>query len=620
MPTTSKTAQKIIEDCALGYVTNSSVISTDPQWISGSNVMTSLRQWSERRPGFASPVETNPTAFTNLQREFVWHRWAGSSTNPDAFIWMGCDISTGVAKVYKFIYGLDTQAVLIWTSTSAEPFDFVVANNTCFFGNGTDMKAFNGSTTRNWGIKAPAVAPLVTLVAGTQTVTVSWCYVATYTNESPTFFGNESSPSPVTACTGPFGPQAVQLALVASTDSQVTNIRVYRTADGGSNDPIDMREIPNSPFPNVTANVVDNAPDVSPGIGTPGLSATRFAPEFLRNDPPPPSKGFVWSQGRIWSFANNTTYFSGLEEINPNAIPEESWPSGIDGNQYPWDKQVNAHAALLDGIAVYVNSTIYKIEGDSLDTFRRYALIQKRGCRARTAVASLGGSVAWFDTSRTMWLSDAGEIGRDIRPDLLSVDPTTAVVAIHIDQLFHWIVLLDPPNGILYVYDLDRTRWMPPWRFGTTVTTVASYETSNLGSDLMIARNGTKALKMTPSSYNDDGQTFTASVGTNMYRLTPDSNTGWKGDLDWLELKTDQAIASDVKQLVDDDPSLTPLVSIIANALPSPDIIQGVNLLTMRYPSAYPQGQMLAMEIDWPAVDRNFHLYQTCVAFHPVGE
>jgi len=227
-----------------------------------------------------------------------------------------------------------------------------------------------------------------------------------------------------------------------------------------------MREIPGSPFPNLTANIIDNAPDVSPGIGTPGLSATRVAPPFLRNDPPPPSKGLVWAQGRFWTFQNNVTYYSGLEEINANAIPEESWPSGVDGNQYPWDKQVNGHAALLDGIAVYVSSTIYKIEGDSLDTFRRYALIQKRGCRTRTAVASLGGSVAWFDSTRTMWVSDAGEIGRDIRPDLQTVDPTQAVVAIHIDKLNHWITLLDPPNGILYVYDLDRARWMPPWKFG----------------------------------------------------------------------------------------------------------------------------------------------------------
>lgn len=617
MPTTSKTAQKVIDDTALPYVTNSSVVSTDPQYIGGQNCMTSLRQWLERRPGWAATVEQTATAFTNLQRQFVWHRWAGSVTNPDAFIWMGCDVSGGVAKVYKLILGVDVSASLIWTSTSAETFDFVVSNNTCFFGNGTDMKAFDGVTVRNWGITAPTVAPTLTLVAGTATVTVSWCYVVTYTNET---IEHESSPSPLTACSGPFGPQAVQLGLTASTDPQVTNIRVYRTSDGGAQTPTQMREIPGSPFPNATANITDQAPDVSPGAGTPGLSTTRVAPAFLRNDPPPPSKGFVWAQSRIWSFQNNKTYYSGFEEINPDAIPEESWPSGVDGNNYPWDKQVNAHAALLDGIAVFVNNTIYKIEGDSLDTFRRYTLLQKRGCRARTAVASLGGSVAWFDTTRTMWLSDSGEIGKDIRPDLQAVDPTTACVAIHIDRLNHWICLLDPPNGTLYVYDLDRTRWMPPWKFGTTITCLASMETSNGIADLMIGRSGTKALKMTTSQYNDDGSFYAASVTTNMYRLTPDSAPEWKGAFDNIELKTDTQLASDVTQLVDDDPSVTPFTSIGATAIPSPDIIQGQNLKTTRYSSSYPQGQYLALQIAWPTVDKNFHLFQTCVALHPIGE
>lgn len=617
MPTTSKTAQKVIDDTALAYVTNSSVVSTDPQYIGGQNCMTSLRQWLERRPGFGAKMESIATAFTNLQRQFVWHRWAGSATNPDAFIWMGCDISAGVAKVYKMVLGVDASASLIWTSTSNEPFDFVVSNNTCFFGNGTDMKAFDGVTLRNWGIVAPAVAPTLTLVAGTATVTVSWCYVVTYTNET---IGHESSPSPLTACSGPFGPQAVQLGLTASTDPQVTNIRVYRTSDGGAQTPLQMREIPGSPFPNVTGNITDQAPDVSPGVGTPGLSTTRIAPAFLRNDPPPPSKGFVWAQSRIWSFANNITYYSGFEEINPDAIPEESWPSGVDGNNFPWDKQVNAHAALLDGIAVYVNNTIYKIEGDSLDTFRRYALLQKRGCRARTAVASLGGSVTWFDTSRTWWVSDIGEIGKDIRPDLKTVNPKTAEVVIHIDGLSHWILLNDPPNKVVYVYDLDRQRIMPPWRYAKTLSAMGSYETADGVSDLMVAYGGITAVKLTPDNYNDHGDLYGASVTTNMYRLTPDSAPEWKGAFDNIELKTDTQIASDVTQLVDDDPSLTPFTSIGATAIPSPDIIQGKNLLTTRYSSSYPQGQYLALQIFWPAVDQNFHLFQTCVALHPVGE
>ena len=609
MPTVSRTAHKTVDDTALPYVTNSSVISTDPQYIAGQNVMTSLRQWVERRPGFSLSVEAVPTAFSNLQRQVVWRRWTGSSPNGGQFVWMGCDVSLGQARVYKMILGVDVQAQLIWTSASAEPFDFVVSNNTCFFGNGTDMKAFDSVTVRNWGIVSPAAGPGITLVAGANNVYVSWCYLYTYYNVNT---DHESSPSPISACSGGFSAKTVNLAVTASTDPQVTNIRVYRTTDGGAQDPTQMREISGSPFANATATVSDTTLDAN-------LSATRVAPAFFRNDPPTPGKGFVAYGGRIWGFLNNATFYSGSEEI-ANGVPEECWPSGLDGNNYLWDNEVTSHAPLLDGVAIYTAERVYKVEGDSLDTFRRYTLLEKRGARARTAVAALGGSVAWFDTSRTMWISDMGEIGVDIRPDLQQIDPTNAWVAIHIAGLFHWVTLLDGATGNLFVYDIDRKRWMPPWDTGTTGSALASYETSPGVFDLMLARNQTKSLKLASGTYNDDGNTYPAFVQTNMYRLTPDANPGWKGVLDWIELKTDTGTADDVLQLTDDDPSVVPFTSIVANAEDSPDIIQGQALKTNRYPSAFPQAQMLALQVRWNAAESNFHLYQTDVALHPSGE
>src|SRR5229473_8588030 len=107
MPPSRLTEHKTTANTSLPYVSNASITSTEMHYIPGSqNLLTGLRQWLERRPGFSKPFETNPTAFLNLRRQFLWSRWAG------AFFWMGCDVSGGFAKVYKLQIGTDAQAVL----------------------------------------------------------------------------------------------------------------------------------------------------------------------------------------------------------------------------------------------------------------------------------------------------------------------------------------------------------------------------------------------------------------------------------------------------------------------------------------------------------------------------
>lgn len=608
MPTAARTQHKTVTNTAIPYISNSSLTDTNLQFIEGSqNILTSLRNWSERRPGFSRTVEVNYTTFTNLQREWVWRRWANSTPNGGAFIWMGCDISGGVAKVYKMQIGVDPAAVLIWTSASAVPFDYVISNNTCYFGNGTDMKKFDSQTVSNWGIVSPAAGPGIALVAGTMNVFTSWCYLYTYFNSVTQ---HESSPSPISACSGVFANMNPQISVLASTDSQVTNIRIYRTPDGGAQEPTEMQEISNSPFPNATATYPDTTLDVNLSI--------RVAPDFLLNDPPSPQVGFTAYSGRIWGFSNNNTFYSGFEEI-ANGVPEESWPSGLGGNFYPWDNEVTGHAPLVDGITVFTAARIYKIEGNSLDTFRRYTLLERRGTRSRTTVASLGGSVAWLDTSNTVWISDLGEIGLPIRPDIQNINPLTCFIAIHISGTFHWLTMLDGANGILYVYDLDMKQWLPPWTVGTTGSALFSGETSIGNVQLMFARNNKKAMQIVAGTYVDDGNPYTPIIKTNMYTLTPDGNPAWKGVHDWSEIKTDTQVPTVVMQLTDDDPATGTYVDLLPNQEASPDITQGTNLLTTRWTSNSPTAQLLSMKYAWPSTATNFHLYQMDEAFHEVG-
>lgn len=606
MPPASKTEHRTLSNTALPYISNASLTSTSPQYIPGSqNIMTSLRNWSELRPGFS--VNFDGTGFTNVARNFIWRRWTNSTPNGGLFIWMVCDISGGVAKVYKKILGVDSAPVLLWTSTSAEPFDFVVSSNTCFFGNGTDMQKFDSQTLSNWGIVAPVNGPGITLVTGTNNVYTSWCYCYTYYNSNT---GHESSPSPISACSGVFTNKNSQLSVVASTDPQVTNIRVYRTPDGGAQDPALMQEISNSPFPNATGNVVDSTADIDLSI--------RTAPEFFRNNPPTPCKGFVTYSGRIWGFANNTTYFSGFEEI-VNGVPEECWPGGLTGNYYPWPNEVFGHASLTDGIAVLQATQITKIEGDSLDTFRRYTLLEKRGTRSRTTVASLGGSVVWLDTSNTIWLSDLGEIGIPIRPDTAGINPLTCYITMHISGIFHWVTVLDGENGILYVYDLDTSQWLPPWTLGNSASALFSGETSIGDINLILALGNTTTQQLAAGTYSDAGTKYSATGITNLVPVTPDSNPSFQGTHDWTELKTDAVPPTQVLQCIDDDPTQAPFSDLTSGAEPSPLLAhQGAFLQSWRYPATPESAAYVALKFVWNG-GQNFHLYNVDMGFHPAG-
>lgn len=696
MPPASKTEHHLISNTAIPYISNSSITSTQPQWITGSqNIMTSLQEWSEKRPGFSAKLERIATQFNNLRSHIVWQRWETSTSNAGDFIWMGCDLAspgtplvanitayqtfglfphstvtfqaansfiagmqvaiadtspfngqiltltaatpttfsaqvsagssgglvadTGTAtqiiasSVYTMNLRTDASAQLLFTSISSEAFAFVISNNTCYFGNGTDMRKWDSVNLKTWGGTGPVAGPGISLIAGTNNVYTSWCYCYTYFDSAD---DHETSPSPISACSGVFTNKSVNLALTASTNTRFDQIRVYRTPDGGAQDPTEMQEITGSPFPNATATVNDSTLDVNLSI--------RVAPQFLRNDPPPPSIPQATWAGRIYTFLDNNVYYSGFEEIS-NGVPEECFPSGLAGNIYPYATTVKGMAALLDGVAVLSPERISKIEGDSLDTFRRYTLLEKRGTRSRTTVTAMGGSVVWLDTSKTIWLSDIGEIGIPIRPDTKNIDPLNCWIAIHISGLFHWVVVLDGVNGLLYVYDLDRRLWQTPWNVGTTATALFSGETSTGVVDLLMARGGTKVLKLVEGTYNDDGTAYGAVGTTNQFQLTPDENIAAKGILDWTEIKTDPVPPSQVLQLTDDDPGLATFTDISGNKEPSPDIVQGQFLQTWRYTSGEanrvttPECQFISIQYVWPAIDQNFHLYTIDLSFHPAG-
>lgn len=576
---------------SLPYKTYTDITSNKPNLVLGSqNILTTAQQLMQRIPGFSDAVEATPTTFMAAARNLWWVLWGGAT-----FLNIACDVSGGVAKVYKYQPGSDTSFVLIFTSSSAAPFDFVVSNNTLYMGNGTDMRKYSGSgsTTTKWGITRPSVVATLSTSGTGISAFSGWFYRYTYGNSST---GHESSASDLSACTGIVSNKTVAVSVTASADGQVDQIHVYRTTDGGSTDPTEMLEITGSPFTNSTTSHNDTTADTS--------LSTRSAPGTTTNDPPTPCAKLIPYSGRIFGAANATSYYSGLEELPANGVPEESWPSGLDGNSQPWPQEVTSQRPMADGVAIFTRGKIWKIAGNRRDNFVFGGLLDRRGAISHQATAALGNSVAWLDTSSQVFL-DGQEVGFDIRNDIKSIDHSQAYMAMHIQGMFHWLCLLDGANGKLYLYDMDTQQWMPPKILPAAASALSSGESASGTVSLTIALGKTKFYKMNANSYNDGGTAFQAIAKVNLLKLGDAL-----GRLKRVGLETDSHTATTVSFLLDEDPTTGIYTDITSSATNPQRRGQGTNLVKKIYASeGAPQCERASIQFTWSATDSVFTCY-----------
>ncbi|HEX8838462.1 MAG TPA: hypothetical protein VF748_16080 [Candidatus Acidoferrum sp.] len=465
--------------------------------------------------------------------------------------------------------------------------------------------------------------------AGSMTATAGYQYVFCYGNSRT---GHIGSPSPPSASTGVFTNKAsVTVNVTASTDPQVNQIRVFRTTDGGGGT---YFELPTSPFANTTTGITDNSADTL-------LQITSIAPTATFNDPPTPIRGLVYFSGRIWGFTGTKVWFTGLEEIN-QGVPEESMPSGIGGNFWAFDQPVQALAVAGSGSAqalgVLCGGRLYVITGNTLDTFRRFLVSNRRGCRSVTAIASLGGMVAWLDSSNQIWATDGNslnELSGDIRPDLIGLNPTNCSMTFHVGGRFHWLVF--STGAKIFVYDLDLNQWMPPWSFAAQY--VYSGEVSP-GNYVLMAATATKALQQNNSKFNDNGATYQPIVKTGLMALVPDYGRRFSymamGIYDeptrtgvpftWQVTNNNQSFA-DIQFLVDDDPKLGTYASVstIAGTTTPVDTavaynrVNGTNMTQKVWQVTQPSGRWISLLIKLANADQVDQIYEIIVAYKPLG-
>ena len=594
MPLASQLAHRFIANPALPYDVRGNPISREPVYVGGENVLTSDREFAERRPGFGE-FETTATTFTGtIRRSFAWRRWAAS------FYVMANEVTATQSIVYKREIGVDASFVSLFTSSSTEPFDFIVSNNHVFFGNGTDMRKWDGTTITNWGIVAPAAAPTVA-TSGTGITAVSgFQYVYTYGNAGT---GHQSSPSGTSLSTGSFTDDQVDVTVVASSDAQVDEIHIYRTTDGGGGIKF---EITGSPFANASTSYADTTADAD-------LSST-VAPEETINDPPPAAKGFVWWNNRIWMFVNNRVWYTGWEEI-VTGVEEECVPSGSAGNFWDFESEVSGISKSPEALLVFAGSgNVHRIEGDTRDTFSRKYFLSRLSTRERATIATMGRLTAWLDISDSVYITDGfqvQEIATDILPDLDGIDHAQASIAIHNDGQRKWLMLLDGGKSRLRVYDFETEQWMPPWTVGGRA--IHSGETSIGAFDLLVGHTSSKVLKLTPGTYQDNAVNYLAHLITSASDITTGENAGHLGALEYVSLERNSVALSNVQAMTDDDPTtgnFVPRDDLVA----SPLRVQGTNLLEDWAYFRKPAARRAAVRFDWAAANSNFKLFSIDLA------
>lgn len=434
--------------------------------------------------------------------------------------------------------------------------------------------------------------------------------------------------------TGLSGDFNVQIPVVASTDPQVTKIRIFRTTDSASGlGGQAYFEIQNSPVPNTNATIVDSTPDAS-------LNTLAIAPTPTFNDPPTPMRGLAYFAGRIWGFSGNKVYFTDLEECTLG-VPEEAMVSGIAGNFWAFNEPVQAVETCGIGpnqaVTVFTGGYLYVIQGTTADTQDRFMISNRRGARNLVCVSQLGGMLAWLDSANQVWAFDGtnlNELSTLIRNDLNGITQSACSLTFHTAGRFHWLVLSTGTK--LYVYDVDQDQWMPPWTFSATY--VYSGEISP-GNYVLMASNGHRALQLNPSdtagSFNDNSVVYTPIMQMGMLSVVPDYGTRFSyigvgsynepsrtGYPSTFQLTNNGQAITDFAICSDEDPTQATYTSIALNRQDTSVTYNrknGTAMVQNVYPTNAPAARWIGMKITLATTDQVDNLYELFMAYKSLG-
>jgi hypothetical protein len=269
--------------------------------------------------------------------------------------------------IYKDEASIETGLTAAqWSAIKYNSFNSTTLN--IFALNGTDRKRIEGSTVYEWGITAPAAAP--TLAVGSFTgLTGDYNAKVTYLRKEGSVVVSESNPSAAATSAVTLADESLSVSWAASSDPQVTHVRVYRTLSDGSSYFVDQDVAIG------TTTVDTNTPDAS--LGT----------EVATNHNRPPLGTYVAGpnyNGTCFILKDNLLYF---------CLPKqpEYWPSTyfieVSAPQFPLKTLVfyNGQPHVL------TRNKIFQIQGTGNNTFFPFEMEAVTGCEGPKCALAIKG-------------------------------------------------------------------------------------------------------------------------------------------------------------------------------------------------------------------------------------
>lgn len=236
-----------MNDFSLGYDNNSPATMLDPRNVADcKNFNLTNKKGLSKRGGMTRLYGT--TAGTGKDVEQLYEYKAPNGTN-----YVLVAIDTFIKSYYSSQWNPLKTGL-----TAGLNYSFVTHLGSCYIANGTNanVRLYN-TTAYNVGIPVPAAAPTVGL--GTGTLNGDYYYKYCYMRDVASGIGYEQvgNPSAASALIQPAGANGVDVTFVASTDSNVKYIWLYRTLNGGST--YYKQGVHANASATVTDNTVDNS-------------------------------------------------------------------------------------------------------------------------------------------------------------------------------------------------------------------------------------------------------------------------------------------------------------------------------------------------------------------------
>lgn len=312
-------------------------------------------------------------------------------------------------------------------------------------------KVDSSGTVRNWGIAAPSAAPTIAVgAAGSLTGTYGARY--SYARVVGSLVATESSLSP--APTGvSLTSQTLNVTVVASSDAQVTNIRLYRTAAGGSSYLFDQQVANSGATLNSSQadSALGAAGETDNGVPNNMSWVTEFQGHlFMTRDATNPH--YLWYSKRF------------REEVPSSNFLEIGHPSDPLQGAFP----------LAGFLGVFSRLTKYRVVGNSTSGFTWLEALSSRGTPAVFAAVVTSRGVlfpARDGIFLTNFLQEDTELSQAIEPlfwgqtvhDYAPIDWDRAAaqmaMAEYKDRYYFSYPHTDQLGNLVTVYSKDTQKW-----------------------------------------------------------------------------------------------------------------------------------------------------------------